>query len=265
MPSKTVSIIGCGAIGSALAREIPRRFRGRLRIAYLADRVPERARALARRLPGRVRVVSNLQALRRAQLTLECASQEAARELAGAALRMGKHLVVLSVGGLLAIRGLERRVARTKGRIWIPSGAIGGIDALRAGRFDSLREVELTTRKPVRALAGAPRLRAGFRGSEAVLFEGSAAQAVRLFPKNVNVAAVASLAGLGPRRTRVRVIASRRARVNCHELTLSGAFGRVRMIFENEPSAANPGTSRLAVLSVLALLERLTSPLAVGS
>ncbi len=265
MSRQTVSIIGCGAIGSVLAREISRRFRGRFRVAYLADRLAPRARQLARRLPGRVRVVSNLEALRRANLTIECASQEAARELSRRALASGKHLVVLSVGGLLGIRGFDRLLARAKGRIWVPSGAIGGLDVLRAGRFDSLREVELTTRKPLAALAGAPGLRRKLRGRETVLFDGSAAKAVRLFPKNVNVAALVSFAGLGPRRTRVRVIASSRVRRNCHELTLRGAFGRARMIFENEPSRSNPGTSRLAAFSVLALLERMTAPLAVGS
>jgi aspartate dehydrogenase len=132
-----------------------------------------------------------------------------------------------------------------------------------------LDEVLLTTSKPPRALAGAPFFErnpidlAAIR-ERTVIFEGTAAEAVGQFPANINVAAAVSLAGIGPERTRVRVVADPALSQNVHEVEARGAFGEMRIRLANLPSPANPKSSLLAALSPLAMLRRLTDPIQVG-
>jgi aspartate dehydrogenase len=153
-------------------------------------------------------------------------------------------------------------------RVIVPSGALGGIDAIRAVS-DRLDEVTLTTTKPPQALRGAP----GFREWESktlteptVIFEGAALDAVRLFPANVNVAATLSLAGIGPARTLVRVVADPASSVNRHEITASGDFGSFRFAMELQPHDRNPKTSFLAVVSAIeALRSAFSSGIRIGT
>jgi aspartate dehydrogenase len=227
----------------------------------LFDRDLQRAAALARELS-----VANTDSFDRflatagLGLVVECASADAVRAYAELVLEHEKELLLMSSGALLD-PGLFQRlasIAQCKGkRLQVPSGALGGMDALRSVR-GHLQEVSLTTTKPPVALRGAP----GFKDWEAreitearVIFEGPALEAVRLFPANVNVAATVSLAGLGPERTRVRVVADPRAPGNVHEVTAKGDFGVLRFTMENRPHPQNPRTSYLAVLSALETLR----------
>jgi aspartate dehydrogenase len=140
---------------------------------------------------------------------------------------------------------------------------------LRSARVAGLDEVVLTTSKPPRALAGAPYFAergvdVGSVRERTVIFEGPAIEAVRHFPANVNVAATVSLAGIGPERTRVRVVADPSLAGNVHELSARGAFGEMTLRLANLPSPDNPKTSLLACLSPLACLRRLADPIQVG-
>ena len=131
-----------------------------------------------------------------------------------------------------------------------------------------LRSVMLTTRKPPSALTGAPGLkRRSLRGLRRPLtvFSGPAARAIKMFPQNINVAATLALAGLGAGRTRVRIIADPRVRTNIHEIEVIGSFGRLTVRTDNRPSATNPKTSELAILSALATLQQLAFPWRVGT
>ncbi len=133
-----------------------------------------------------------------------------------------------------------------------------------------LTSVTLTTRKPPRAFRGAPGLaRRGIRPERVrapkLLFQGSARKAAALFPQNINVAATLALAGLGPARTRVRIIADPRVRANIHEIEARGSFGKLTVRAENRASARNPKTSQLAIQSAVALLERILRPIRIGS
>jgi aspartate dehydrogenase len=131
------------------------------------------------------------------------------------------------------------------------------LDGLRAAREAGLDTVTLTTRKPPKGLEGAPCLVANGidvseLAEETVVFDGTATEAVQAFPKNVNVAAALSLAGIGPERTQVRVIADPKATVNSHEVVAEGSFGRLRTVTENKLSPRNPKSSYLASLSACA-------------
>ncbi len=266
-----MGIVGCGAIGSTVAQALQRPPLNRsFRIAGLYDQQTQAAAALARQLRGRIPVLPLAMIIRRSDVVLEATSTTAAPAIVTRALRAGRHVVALSVGGVAPLVAARRRTRRGTGQLHIPSGAIGGLDALKAARLGTLRRVTLTTRKPPRALAGAPGLRlapqrlAQFTRPR-VVFHGSAAAAMRAFPQNINVAATLALAGIGPQRTTVTIIADPRVRRNIHELEAVGSFGRLTVRLENVPSPRNPKTSELAILSALATLEQLATPERVGT
>lgn len=220
-----------------------------------------RARALAREV-GATRPDYLEFALAEAQLVIEAASQEALRDVAPRALARGIPVIALSVGALVDPAFLDEvaRLARAHGgRLLVPSGAIGGLDALRAAAEGGLDEVTLVTAKPP----------AGFGLTDVkearVLYEGPASEAVRLYPKNVNVAAALSLAGIGFERTRVRIVADPALTANTHTLVARGAFGRLEVRVENAPSPENPASSHLASLAALALLRRFVDPVQIGT
>ena len=173
----------------------------------------------------------------------------------------GKDVVVLSVGALAdpAFRKELRAAAKKSGgRLHVPSGAVGAIDALKAARLGGLQEVEIETRKPPASL-GLPETQSG------VVFEGNAVEAAAKFPANINVAVTLGLAGLGPERTRVRIIADPAAPGNVHRVRFRGDFGEVTVTLENRPHPDNPKTSALAAYSALALVRQLGSTLRVGT
>ena len=153
---------------------------------------------------------------------------------------------------------LRRAIARSI-PIHCPSGAVCGLDGIKAGSIGTLRSVTLTTRKPPRSL-GLSKLR-----SPRLLFQGPASKAVAAFPQNINVAATLALAGIGPRRTRVRLFADPRVDRNIHEVEAVGSFGRLTARTENRPSRENPKTSELAVLSAVATLKQILQPVKVGT
>jgi aspartate dehydrogenase len=163
-----------------------------------------------------------------------------------------EHLVILSVGGLLDVDpNAEGPI------IHIPSGALGGLDAVQALAIAGLEEVTLTTRKPPAGLGMAVDV-------ETLVFEGSARDVIAEFPKNVNVAVALSFAGIGPDRTRCRLIADPAIERNTHHVRASGPAGEIEFTSRNVPSPDNPATSYLAALSAIALLKKLASNLQVG-
>jgi aspartate dehydrogenase len=223
----------------------------------------QRARDLARRSP-RFAVAPSIRALvKDSDMVVEAASQAAAREVAPMAIRAGKDVLVMSLGAMADERlwkALTRGASAGRGRLHLPSGALGGLEAVASAREGGLTSVRLQTRKPPRALAGVAYLQE--RGVDVskirkatVVFRGSARQAVSRFPANINVAAALSLAGVGFDRTRVEIIADPRVRNNQHEVRARGAFGELRCTVRNAPSPDNPKTSYLAALSALATVK----------
>jgi aspartate dehydrogenase len=175
-----------------------------------------------------------------------------------------------SVGALLPRMHLVTRAIRTQARIVVPTGALLGLDAIRALAEEPVDSVRLTTRKPPGGLAGAPYLVANgidLTGITAPVrvFAGNAIDAAAGFPANVNVAAALALAGVGPLRTQVEIWADPGVTRNIHTITVEAAAARLSMTIENVPSEDNPRTGRITPLSLLACLRGMVAPLKVGS
>ena len=263
-----VGLLGCGAIGQELARSVQAGEAGEARLAALFDQVEGLAASVAGGLDDGVLGTDSMPDFLGAfglDLVVECASPHAVRAHAEAVLTAGKDLLMMS-SGALADSALAERLAdlaqRQGRRLIVPSGALGGIDAIRASRC-RLERVTLTTTKPPRGLAGAP----GFAEWESreiseptVIFDGPAVEAVKLFPANVNVAATLSLAGLGAQETRVKVVADPGSTVNVHEIEAVGGLGKLRFRMELLPHERNPKTSFLAIVSAVEALRAATTP-----
>jgi aspartate dehydrogenase len=265
-----VALAGFGAIGGALARRLDRGITG-LRLAAISARDLEKARDradddLAHPLP-----VLPPEALPdHADVVVECAPATAFRTIAEPALRAGRILMPVSVGALLEHADLIE-LARTNGaRIVVPTGALLGLDAVRAAAEGEIHSVRMITRKPPGGLAGAPHLeRHGIRveglSEPLKVFEGTAREGARGFPANVNVAAALSLAGIGPDRTRLEIWADPGVTRNTHRIVVEADSARFEMQIENVPSEENPRTGKITALSVIAALRGLVASLKIGS
>ena len=265
-----VGLVGCGTIGSRLAVALERRYGRHARLIALHDVHRANAARLQRRLSSRPPLVSLPVLIRRSDCVLEAASAGIAGEVAWRALRAHRHALIMSVGGLLLDPRWRRALPRTRGTLHVPSGALAGLDGIKAMAAGRLTRVTLTTRKPPRALADAPyvkrrRLSLARLRRPALIFEGSARQAIAAFPQNTNVAAALALAAgrRGP-SLRVRVVADPALRRNVHEIVVEGDGGRIACAIESRPSA-NPKTSELAVRSAIVTLDRLFGRVHIGT
>lgn len=265
-----IGIIGLGAIGTRLIEVLTQEFRGAARVDFLCDLKQERIHFVQEKWLPKAPALSWRALVDRSDLVIEAASQEIALPVARRALQKNKQVMILSVGGLLSWKGLSLILGKTRGRLWIPSGALAGVDALLAAHEGEIRQVTLTTRKPLAGLEDAPslqekKIRLSQIKKPTLVFEGSAHEAVRAFPQNVNVAATLALAGLGAEKTRVEIWTSPTYRRNEHEVEAEGDFGRIHTVVENLPSRANPKTSELAVLSAAATLKKIFSRVHLGT
>lgn len=264
---RRVGVVGLGTIGRAVARALAEGLPGCV-LAGGTSRDEARGKAFLATLPGAPPYLALPRLVEQSDLVVEAATQAALVELAPLVLEAGRDLLVLSVGALLD-HPEWTALANARGcRIHAPSAAIAGLDGLKgAAVAGHLESVLMETRKPPRGLAGAPGVSGidldGLR-EETLVFEGTAREAVRAFPANVNVVAAVSLAGLGPDRTRIRVYAVPGLARNRHTVTAEGAFGRLRVDVENVPSE-NPRTGKLSYLSTIAYLRDLSAPLRVGT
>lgn len=265
-----VGVIGCGTIGGEICHAIDSGL-VQAELVGIHDVIGAATDRLVRRLRQAPPVLSQEEVIDAADLVVEATSGDVAPGIIRAALGHGRDIMVMSVGGLLARLDDALALAQSGNRrIYVPTGAIAALDAVKGAAVATISRVTLTTRKPPRALAGAPFVvknqinLEGFR-EPTVIFTGSAAEALLAFPANVNVAAALSLAGIGPQRTQVRVIADPTCDKNIHEIEMEGSFGRMVVRMENVPSPNNPKTSYMASLSAIALLRRLTAPLVIGT
>lgn len=262
-----VGLIGCGFIGTLIAEKI-REGELDLDLRVLLDRNPEKMEHIQGLLSPKPIAAGDIKALLELDLdmVIEAASIGAVHAFARDILSSGKDLLVMSVGAF-AEEDFTKMVERTcneKGStVYLPSGAIGALDAVLAAREGGLESVEITTYKHPRSLEGAPYL----DGREELLqckgpmeiFSGNALQAIEGFPANVNVAVTLSLAGIGVERTRVRIIADPGLHRNVHEVRVEGAFGNLLFRTENNPFPENPKTSLLAGLSAISSLRKMRS------
>lgn len=265
----TVGIGGFGSIGQEIAARLDRGVSG-LRLSAVSARDHAKAETRLSDFRSSVSVLPLNQLADHADIVVECAPAAVFREVAEPALRQGRILLPLSVGALLIHDDLVDIALRTGGRIVVPTGALLGLDAVRAASEGTIESVTMVTRKPPDGLIGAPYLeRNGIDVSALTaplkVFEGSARDGAKGFPANVNVAAALSLAGIGPDRTRLEIWADPGVTRNTHRITVEADSARFEMTIENVPSDANPRTGRITALSALSALKGLTSTLKVGS
>jgi aspartate dehydrogenase len=198
-------------------------------------------------------------------VVIELAGQQAVQQHGEAVLGAGRDLMIISIGALAddeLYEALKAAAAQGGARLLLPSGAIGALDAIGSAAIGGLDEVTITTRKPPDALATGTDRDAKLAAAvtePALLYEGTAREAVRLFPANVNVAAALSLAGVGFDRTYIRIFADPAVTRNTHEVQAKGWFGELRFTIMNTPTE-NPKTGRITALSVLKAIRNLTSP-----
>ena len=269
-----LGIIGCGVLGSYVARQVRAGAAGDYELVSVMDvALTPRLEMLGKELD--VPVVHDIDCLlsTRPQIVVEAAAREAIWQFGEKCIGAGTSLVVLSTGSLLddGFRSRLLDAAKKAGRkVYIPSGALGGFDIARAatsGNGSGMVRATLTTRKPPEALEGAPHL-AG-RDLKAltapeVLFTGSVASGIEQFPQNVNIAASLALALGRPERITLSVIADPSVTSNTHRFELEGAFGTASVEVRARPMDSNPKSSQLAGMSVVALLKRLCEPLQIG-
>ncbi len=264
-----VAVAGLGAVGLEVARRLAGGIDG-LSLSAVSARDRGRARARLQRIDVDAPVLA-LEALpEHADVVVECAPAAVFAAIAAPALEAGRVLVPISVAALMD-HGYLVEVARQRGgRIVVPSGALLGLDAVRAAAEGTIHSVRMVTRKPPQGLAGAPYLEA--RGIDLdglkeplKVFSGTAREGAAGFPANLNVAAALGLAGIGLDRTGLEIWADPGVTRNCHRIVVEADSARFVLEIENIPTDANPRTGRLVANSVVATLRRMVSPLVVGT
>jgi aspartate dehydrogenase len=264
-----VAIGGFGAIGKVVAQHLDRDIEG-LVLAAVSARDGARANAAMTGFSRPAPVVPLASLWEYADIIVECAPAALLRELAEPALAHGRQIMVLSCGALLDNFDLVELARRHGSRILVPTGALLGLDAVAAAAEGDISSVRMVTRKPPQGLAGAPYLvqngiDIGGLSEPKRVFAGSAREAARGFPANVNVAAALAMAGIGPDRTTIEIWADPKITRNVHRIEVEADAARFSLQIENVPSAENPRTGRLTALSVVAALKKLSSPIAIGT
>lgn len=270
---KKISIIGCGAIGSELAQHVDSNMAKNVTLLSILDIRPENAQTLKSKLSNNSPLIFNnfadfvkSESFKDVELVIEAASQNAITSYLNQLISFKKDVLVMSVGAFANsafFSEVSRNVESNDINIYVPSGAIAGIDALKSVK-NSVSYVTLTTTKNPNSLKDSPFFKNNNFTVDSIkkrtlLFEGSAIEAVQNFPANVNVAALLGLAGIGVEKTKVNVIADPSIRINKHEIKVIGKFGELIVRVKNIPSSTNPKTSYLAILSVIECLRSITT------
>lgn len=251
-----VGIIGCGAIANIIATSIIPEDNG-IEITHFFDKDIERAENLAC-FAGGVAALDFDEMVDNVDLVLECASPDSARYFTPKVLKKGRDIIVMSIGAFMDMdfyHEVEQIAKENGAKIHLPSGAIVGLDGIKAVAKFGLEEVSLVTRKSPKSL--------GKEIDEVeVLFEGKASEAVKEFPLNINVAATISIAC--QKDIDVKIIVDPTVDRNVHEITAKGDFGEFKTTTMNYPCSNNPKTSMLAALSAIRLLKSFNETICVG-
>jgi aspartate dehydrogenase len=265
-----ITIVGCGSRGRKLAEAADKMME--VKRIYLLDIKKERVEALAKSI-NKAEAVENVEEeLYHCDLVIECATQEAAREVLPKVVARGVDIMIMSVGALVDDDFRESIVEKAKqcdAKVYIPSGAISGTDGLRASTVGEIQKVELITTMPPLSFEGVKYVQE--KGIDlksikenTILFTGTAREAVQLFPKNINVAATVSIMGIGFDKTMVTIAADPDIKINSHHLMIKGEFGELSSHTYNVPSTASPMTSNLSVFSAISAMQRIVMNQWVG-
>ena len=268
-----IALLGGGVIARLLLQHLHRDARGESQVIAIAGRADgSGARSLAAEFGVPFVVGADALVRARPNVVVEAASHDAVREHVERLLSSGIAVIVLSGGALVddELRQRLERAAAQGARLYVPSGGIGGLDAVKAACAAGVEEVGIAIAKPPRAWKNIPfvqRLGVDLDALTAplTLFDGTAREGVPHFPANVNIAAVLALAGAGFDRTRLTVIADPALRFNTHSIGVKGRTGTIDLRFQNVPSPDNPRTAMLACYSALAAVRELSAPVRYGT
>jgi len=268
-----IGIVGCGAIGSSLAKMIVNDFSKKTELVALYDKISGKSEKLSESVSNnKLLAIASLQDLiRKSELVIEAASADSSWHIAKETLSCGRDIMIMSVGGIVNRVGqLSKLGGYYRSKVYIPSGAVSGIDALKAAVMGKIKSVVLTTYKNPLAFKGvryiqAKKLNLGKIRKDTLLFSGTAQQAIRFFPQNINVAGILSISGIGAVNTRVKIIASPKVKRNIHEIRIESSAGKIFTRTENILHPDNPKTSYLAVLSAVAVLKQILQPVRIGT
>ena len=264
-----VGIAGLGAVGLDVARRLIDGAVPGLTLSAVAVRDAEKARRALPQIGDMIALRSATSLADDCDVVVECLPPALFREVAISVIDKGRLFMPLSVAQLLANDDLVARARKNGARILVPSGALLGLDAVRAAAEGVVHSVTMVTRKPPAGLAGAPYLEKHKISLENLteplkVFDGTAREGALGFPANLNVAAALSLAGIGPDRTRLQIWADPGVTRNTHTISVEAEVARFTMTIEGVPSA-NPRTGRLVAPSTLTALRALVSELKIGS
>ncbi len=276
---KEIAIIGCGAIGSELAQNIDNKIIPNCSLSIIFDIDQKKLKNIYEKLQNKPLVFSNFiefiesPHFKKIDLVVESASITAASNYVLDILRKGKDLMIMSIGVFSDYDFYKEVIQFLKvksNNIFLPSGAIGGIDIIRSIK-NHIESITLITTKNNKSLKGAPfflnnKINIDEINKKQIIFDGNADDAIKQFPSNVNVSALISLAGIGFKRTNVKVIVDPNEYDNVHEINVKWKFGEFTIKVINKPSVENPKTSYLAILSATECLRSICTPdLKIGS
>lgn len=269
MKNYRISIGGLGAIGLAVARCIDAGEIPGLTLAAVSVRDHEKATRNMQGFRSTPPIVPLTELGNKGDIVIECAPKSVFTDIADSAIESGRTFMPLSVGALLDHPQLIARARETGAVIFVPTGALLGLDAVKAVAEGTVNSITLVTRKPPNGLRGAPHLidnNISIDNLQLALkvFSGNAREAAKAFPANVNVAAALALAGIGPERTNVQVWADPAVTRNTHTIEVDAEASSFSMTIQNVPSET-PATGKITALSVIAALRRFSSPLVVGT
>jgi aspartate dehydrogenase len=265
-----IALIGCGSIGTIIAQSINEK-KINVELKYVYDINLKKAVEFAKKFHTEYKDFDEI-LKEDLDLVLEAASQEAVKTLILKALIAKKNVMVMSTGALVderLFREIKQLAMKNNLKVYLPSGAIAGLDGIKSAS-NEIERVTLKTTKHPKSLEGAPffekhHINLNDIKKPTIIYEGSAEEAVKLFPSNVNVAASLSLAGIGTKRTKVQIIADPNITSNIHEIVAEGKFGVLKTRTENVPTPDNPKTSYLAALSAIATLKKINESIQVGT
>lgn len=263
--------MGCGAIGSRIAKSIKTQCGRQAMVSALYDINPAKSQDLQKFIPQKNVVKSSYpELLHNCDLMVEAVNAPDTYQLVRRALLAKKDVLVMSVGKFIDGDAIFALAQKQGVRVLIPSGAVAGIDAIKAAGLQKIDRIILTTRKPVYGFADntyvqQKRINLSRIKKETVLFEGRVSRAVQCFPQNINVAATIALASGCKDKMLIRITTSPEFKVNSHEIEVVGAFGRLVARTENVVCPDNPKTSFLAVLSAVLTLKEYFQGVKIGT
>jgi aspartate dehydrogenase len=264
-----VGIVGFGSIGTEVARAIIKGI-DNFSLYGVSSRSRENALKRISNLDHEIKIYDLDQLIENSDVIIDCAPKEAFRQIASECINKRKILITVSGSGILDNLDLEALAKKNKTQIILATGAILGLDALRAASESKINQVKMITRKPPNALSTAPfvidnKINLENLSEPKLIFKGSASEGAKAFPANVNVAAAVGLAGIGADKTKLEIWADPNLDRNTHKVEVDADSAIFQMSIQNVQTPENPGTGKITGLSVVACLRGLKSPFKIGT